>query len=313
MHIKTIITLSLMVLIVALLMYVRAINDQLPVPPTNEDAAKIEEVVRESTPQSIAYEVDGVTYTLVDGKAVVQTSPDSASQNVLSIFGEPTTGDLDNDGDTDAAVLLSLTTGGSGTFYYAALALSTSYGYKSTNTLFLGDRIAPQTVEIHDGRAVYNYATRLPDEPMTANPSLGKSLWIHLDPKKSEIGEFVQNFEGEVDTTKMSLTTKPWTWLRTEYTTKPTFTSTHANSFVITFNTDNSFSVQTDCNGVGGNYSANGTTLSLTNMMSTLMYCEGSDESSFNEMLSGVTSYSFGTKGELLLKNDSGGSTVVLQ
>ncbi len=302
-----------MILIVATLMYIRASDEASEVLPTDAVVTEMEEVAQESTPQSITYEVDGVTYTLVDGKATVQTSPDSASQNVLTIFGEPTMGDLDNDGDTDAAVLLSLTTGGSGTFYYAALALNTSYGYKSTNTLFLGDRIAPQTVEIQNGRAVFNYATRLPDEPMTASPSLGKSLWIHLDPKKSEIGEFVQNFEGEVDTTKLSLTTKPWTWLRTEYTGKPTFTSTHANSFILTFNTDKSFSVKTDCNGVGGNYSVSGQTLSLSNMMSTLMYCEGSDESTFNEMLSGTTSYSFGTKGELLLKNDSGGSTIVLQ
>jgi hypothetical protein len=44
---------------------------------------------------------------------------------------------------------------------------------------------------------VVNYADRKKGEPMTAQPSVGKSIWIKLDPKLMQFGEVVQNFEGE--------------------------------------------------------------------------------------------------------------------
>jgi len=44
---------------------------------------------------------------------------------------------------------------------------------------------------------VVNYAVRAPGEPMTARPSVGKSVWLKLDPQTMQFGEVVQNFEGE--------------------------------------------------------------------------------------------------------------------
>jgi hypothetical protein len=44
---------------------------------------------------------------------------------------------------------------------------------------------------------VVNYAVRLPGEPFTAEPSLGKSVWLKLDPTTMQFGEVEQNFEGE--------------------------------------------------------------------------------------------------------------------
>lgn len=313
MHHKTLIAITLMIIMTASAVYIRERSPEARESTNEQILADLNETVAQSSPQSIAYEIDGISYTLVNGKAEALIDPTSASKNTLTIFGEPVMGDLDNDGDTDAAVLLSLTTGGSGTFYYAALALSTSYGYRSTNVLFLGDRIAPQTVEIHEGRAIFNYAVRAANEPMTTSPAIGKSLWIHLNPKKSEIGEFVKDFEGEVDTSILSLRTKSWTWIRTEFTNKDPFYSSHADSFVLTFGDENSFSAKTDCNGVGGTYTQTGNSIALTNMMSTLMYCEGSDESIFTESLSKASSYSFGTKGELILKNATGDTAIIFQ
>lgn len=63
--------------------------------------------------------------------------------------------------------------------------------------MFLGDRIAPQNINIMDGRAVYNFAERKADEPMTTPPSIGKSIWIHYDQINNQIGEWVKDFEGE--------------------------------------------------------------------------------------------------------------------
>ena len=153
--------------------------------------------ITQPDPHSMTYRIGNDTFTLKDGKSEIDSAPGSASKNTLMIFGEPIYGDLDKDGDTDATVLLVNTTGGSGVFYYAVLAINNGTSTRATNVMYLGDRIAPQTVEIHDGVAVYNFAERKGTDPMTAQPSIGKSVWVHYDSNKNEIGELVKNFKGE--------------------------------------------------------------------------------------------------------------------
>ena len=64
--------------------------------------------------------------------------------------------------------------------------------------LLLGDRIAPQTTGADKGKIiVVNYADRAQGESFTVRPSVGKSIWLLLDPKTMQFGEVVQNFEGE--------------------------------------------------------------------------------------------------------------------
>jgi len=103
-------------------------------------------------------------------------------------FGNEAEGDLNGDSQPDKAFLLTQSPGGSGTFFYVQAALKTVDGYRATNVILLGDRIAPQTTEIRDGRLLVNYADRNPGEPMTASPSLGvtKYLKIGADGKLSE-------------------------------------------------------------------------------------------------------------------------------
>jgi hypothetical protein len=97
---------------------------------------------------------------------------------------------------------MTFNTGGTGTFFYVVAALNTVNGYVGSQGLLLGDRIAPQTTEMsqnprHVNVIVVNYADRKPGEPMVTEPSVGKSIWIKLDPKIMQFGEVVQNFEGE--------------------------------------------------------------------------------------------------------------------
>jgi len=147
--------------------------------------------------KNITYKIANQSFDMKNGRAEVSIVPGSASKNVLSLFGEPVFGDLNGDGLVDAAVLLVNTSGGSGAFYYATLAINTGDGYKATEAMYLGDRIAPQTVEIHDGRAVYNFAERKGTDPMTTPPSIGKSVWVNYDKATGHIGEWVKGFEGE--------------------------------------------------------------------------------------------------------------------
>lgn len=140
--------------------------------------------------KNLTYIINGESFSLVGGITSNETTPGSATKNTLSIFGEPVYGDLNGDGvGNDAAIILVNNPSGSGTFYYAVLAINENGEYKTTNAILLGDRIAPQTIEIQDDTAVFNYAERKVGEPMTTQPSIGKSLWINYNAKTGQISE----------------------------------------------------------------------------------------------------------------------------
>lgn len=128
--------------------------------------------------RNATYLIEGKEVTLVDGVAEVEAAPGSASKITTRYFGNEATGDLNGDGHPDIAVILTQDGGGSGTFFYVAVALHSDSGYIGTNAVLLGDRVAPQPTEIRDGEVIANYAGRAPGEPMTAQPSVGTSKYL---------------------------------------------------------------------------------------------------------------------------------------
>ena len=148
------------------------------------------------------YSIDGAPVTLTDGVSVTEAAPGSSAKVTTRYFGNDLSIDLDNDGRTDTVFLLTQETGGSGTFYYVVAALNTKDGYVGSDGYLLGDRIAPQTIEVspnarHKNVIVANYADRAADEPMTAQPSIGKSVYLKLDTESMLWGIVEPSFEGE--------------------------------------------------------------------------------------------------------------------
>ena len=148
------------------------------------------------------YVIEGQRITLADGLSEIDTSPGSASRIVTRYFGNELTTDLNNDGREDVVFLLTQQRGGSGTFFYAVAALNTEAGYRGSDGYLLGDRIAPQTTVVsrnprHKNVIVVNYGDRRPDEPMTAQPSVGKNVYLKLDAETARWGIVVPGFEGE--------------------------------------------------------------------------------------------------------------------
>ncbi len=255
-----------------------------------------------------------ITYS--DNKTSKDTVYNINSQQItlkdVEYFGNEVKYDFDGDGRMDTAFILTQNTGGSGTFYYLVVTLNTARGYVGSKAYLLGDRIAPQTTEMSKDPAtpdviVVNYADRKPGEPFTTQPSVGKSVWLKFDTKTIQLGEVVQNFEGEADPVKMTLGMKTWNWVRTTYNDGKVIVP-KTNKFMLTLKSDKTFSASTDCNGVGGEYVLSGDKITLNKMMSTLMYCEGSQEGEYSKMLSEVQSYHFTSKGELVFdfKTDTG-------
>ena len=157
--------------------------------------------------KNATYKIDGESVSLVDGVSEIEAAPGSASKTVTRYFGNEVVHDLNDDGRDDIAFLVTQETGGSGVFFYVVTALNTPNGYVGSDGFFLGDRISPQSTHMDEGTTsmgtnrknviVVNYADRLANEPFTAKPTVGKSVWIKLDPNSMQLGEVSQNFEGE--------------------------------------------------------------------------------------------------------------------
>lgn len=72
--------------------------------------------------------------------------------------------------------------------------------------------------------------------------------------------------------------------------------------FTITFGADGSVSGTTDCNGFGGTYTLGSDgIISFGSFMSTLMYCEGSQESQFTSELAQATRLTTDPEGNLVM------------
>jgi hypothetical protein len=148
------------------------------------------------------YTIEKQRIKLADGLAETAPSPGSASRVVTRYFGNELKTDLNGDGREDVVFLLTQQRGGSGTFFYVTAALNTKAGYLGSDGYLLGDRIAPQTIEVsrktrHKDVVVVHYRDRGPGEPMTAQPSVGKSVYLKLDAGAVRWGVVVPDFEGE--------------------------------------------------------------------------------------------------------------------
>jgi hypothetical protein len=151
--------------------------------------------------RNVEYVIEGQRVTLAD-HPVEAASPGSASRVVTRHFGNELKTDLNSDGRDDVVFLVAQQRGGSGTFFYAVAALNTEAGYVGSDGYLLGDRVAPQTIVVsrnprHKNVIVVNYGDRRPGDPMTAQPSVGKSVYLKLDAKTVRWGVVVPDFEGE--------------------------------------------------------------------------------------------------------------------
>lgn len=259
--------------------------------------------------KNATYVITGQVVALANGFAETELVANSASTVITRYFGNELFKDLNDDGADDAVFLLTQETGGSGRFFYVVAALNTENGYVGSQALLLGDRITPQNTESGPGKHVrVTFFERGLDEPMTVPPSIGKSLHLILDPQSMQFGEVVADFEGEADPKVMTLGMKPWVWQQAIYNNGQEIIPEKKDAFTLTFTDANTVVIATDCNSAGGNYIAENNTIKFSDLRTTRMYCEGSQETEFLKLLQETQSFQFTSHGELIfdLKFDSG-------
>jgi heat shock protein HslJ len=254
--------------------------------------------------ENVSYTVDGHPVRLVGGVAVSEAAPGSASRVVTRYVGNTLLHDLNGDGREDVAGLITQDHGGSGTFYYVVAALQTDSGYVGSHALLLGDRIIPRALTPGPRRSiVVRYADRAPGEPMATPPTRERTLQLLLNERTLQFGEVAQGFEGEANPARMTLAMKTWIWVRAQYGDGLELVPLRPGTFMLTLSPDGAFSAATDCNQVTGSYSVGPGEISFGEaMVSTKMYCEGSQEAAFTSLLRETHRYLFTSRGELVLQ-----------
>lgn len=257
--------------------------------------------IKTTTTETVAvkdatYLIDGESITLVNGLSEINIF-DSTSKQITRYFGNEAIGDLNDDGKEDMAFILTQDNGGSGTFYYVAVALANDNGYQGLNTILLGDRIAPQTTKISDGKINVNYADRELDESFDIKPSVGVSKYFQV----------IGNKLTEINVTSQ-ITGRAWKWVHTKMNNDEIITPKKSDAFSINFKDDGNLNGTTDCNNFFGKYEISGNKLSFGALGSTLMFCDGSQENVFTKSLSEIESYFIDENNNLVLqlKMDTG-------
>ncbi len=269
----------------------------------------------DSDHRNTAYIIENERIQLANGSMVSDAVPGSASKIITEQVGEEVFHDLDGDGKNDAVLFLTHHTGGTGTFYYLVTALYTDAGYVGSHGFLLGDRIALQSIEIVSGQVRVTYLDRRPDEPMAAMPTVLKEARLVFNVEEMRFVEQAEQAgDGDTDgenqgTNGFALTAKEWVWVHALYNDGREVVPEEEGVFTLTFSSDGTeFTATTDCNQVAGSYTAQGEILSFGNMISTKMYCEGSQEVEFTRLLGDTAGFHFSPDGELILdlKFDSG-------
>lgn len=146
-------------------------------------------------PLNATYSIEGRTVRLQDGRSERSITPHSATTMKTVVYGKPVYGDLDGDGQKDAAILLIHDPGGSGTFFYVAGALIINGAFRGTNAVWLGDRITPPDLQIRNGILIVRYADRGHGEPMVTTPTVPMANYLIL--KNAQLESIVPLKEGE--------------------------------------------------------------------------------------------------------------------
>ena len=116
--------------------------------------------------------------TTASGKAALKNGAysepvaDSSGQNTVRLGPQIAYGDLDDTGTQDAAVTLIADSGGSGTATYLSAALDQAGSLQPVPSVFIGDRIIVQSLEIKDRKILLRWLDRSQTDPMSAPPSL---------------------------------------------------------------------------------------------------------------------------------------------
>jgi len=184
--------------------------------------------------------------TLSLGEYRKRVTPNSASETVVKLSDKKAFGLIN--GKETGAVILVTDPGGSGTFYDLALLIKETAGWVNTDTVFLGDRVKVQSIEITGDTIVIKMKTHGPGDPMCCPSTAAVKQFAvtnnRLVPAADETPEKnIQGIKGTV-----------WQWVRTLYNDDRKAVPGDPTRYTVQFREDGTLNVKADCNQKGGTY-----------------------------------------------------------
>ena len=262
-----------------------------------EEVVVVVEVAVEKvlSPLDATYIMGGRSVTLNDGV-----------NGKISVHGEPSFGDINDNRFDDAVLILKQETDQEKVFYYVALAMNEYGEYTGTDTILLGDRINPLIFNIKNKRAVVSYLARSAGQSVKTPPLVHTVLHLQVEEETYQVIKIGTNYSATDKAEERTLVSNTWNWMSTVYDNLPDIVPHTLNVFMVNFNNDGTFVLNTDCNNISGTYEVRGQELSMIENTSTMMFCERSQEREFVDMLMGAESYDFTSEGELVIDVEYG-------
>lgn len=246
------------------------------------------------------YIIDGEMFALSNGMGV-----DSQNTSTLKIIDQPVFGDLNKDGNRDAALWLKKETSNSDTLFYATIAINEGDTFKSESSVLLGENITPETIVIIDNQATYQFQTQ------TNNTTTNNQLTVGFDTSGTQVIVLPSSTNPAINTAE-DLLSKNWSWVKTTYTNTAN-TSVPLKTLILRMDLNGTFTGSTDCSGIGGKYELNNNDIIFGDMPGTLLYCGGIEETDFRQALKEVVSFQFLENGDLTFQLKNGGGIMYFQ
>jgi heat shock protein HslJ len=207
-----------------------------------------------------------------------------ASRPTVTLVDDPVGyGDVTGDGQTEAAVLLAESSGGSGTFIYLAVVTAEDDQPVNLATTLLGDRVQVNSIQIEDNQIVLDMLQVGPDDPFCC-PSQHVVLTYQVE------GDQLV----EISSQELSLAGPIWRWDQTVMNNDEIVVPDDPASYTVQFTAEGGISVQADCNMINGTYTVEDSSLTITLGPSTLVACpEGSLGDTFASQLGAGAVYFF--------------------
>jgi heat shock protein HslJ len=251
-----------------------------------------------NTTYRVEFTASGVAQ-LKDGVYGEPAAPGSTSQTSIILTDSIAYGLLP-DGQTAAAVILSTSAGGSGTFYQLALVTDADGQPVNIANTFLGDRIIVHSLAFEEGKIVVELTRQGPDDPMCCPTQRMLEVYAYQNGELAKVSS--------VAVAAPSLTGVVWQWAEFQSSDETLVKPENPASYTLEFLPDGKLSIQADCNRAMGTYTADGSQLTLEVTGMTKAACPpGSLSDQFLRYLNDVVSHVF-QEGNLYLalKYDSG-------
>ncbi len=220
----------------------------------------------ENVLNNATYQFDELgTFQLDNGK--FERRYGEGSTQVDKVFLEKFSfGDLDGDGLSDAAVILTRQSGGSATFRYLVAMRNTGNAPRQQASVLLGDRFQISALSIAAGQVGLETVTTDPCDPACCPSHRLKQSYRLRDDK------WVNS--NAATASNANITGIVWKWERFEGTLDlHNFVIDYPNQYTLILLPDGSYQVKADCNRMQGRYTLAGKHIKIAPGAATLAEC----------------------------------------